>query len=156
MTKNHVTTVAAAAPALLADVLRRVGQIHMRATGGSMLPAIGPGDVLLVRACALDVVEPGDVVLFTNDGRVFAHRLIEKDLDRGFFVTRGDSNWRNDPPADASELLGQVIAVRRRGQVFGVPADCTCFDRARGLAASEWIAVIRRARALVRLATEPA
>jgi signal peptidase I len=144
MTPRHADLVAAAAPALLADVLRRYGRVRLRATGTSMRPAIAPGDILLVERCAFHTLNPGDIVLFTDRRRIFAHRLLES---RGpFVVTRGDSNWRPDPPTHESQILGRVSAVLHRESSL----HSTPLRRAAGLAASEWIAMIARARAFVQ------
>jgi hypothetical protein len=83
-----------------------------------MLPAVWPGDVLSVRS--RDVVEalPGDVVLFGRDGRLVAHRVVERTLcrDRVQWVTRGDSVGGNDAPVYSHELLGRVTAIERGSQ----------------------------------------
>ena len=145
MTARHADLVAIAAPALLADVLQRYGRVRLRATGTSMLPAIAPGDILVVERCAFEAMEPGDVILFTARGRVFAHRLLE--TRDGYFVTRGDSNWRPDPPAHASQLLGRVTRVVRRTGVARRSLRSTSLRRAAGLAASEF----RRFRVGIRM-----
>jgi signal peptidase I len=151
LTERHADIVAAAAPALLADVLRRFGRVRLRATGTSMLPAITPGDVLLIEQCPFDALQPGDIVLFANRRRIFIHRLMETQRSaRGsFFVTRGDSNWRRDPRAHESQLLGRVSAVARGNSTCHVSLRPTALSRATGLMASEWIRVVTHARALV-------
>jgi signal peptidase I len=135
-----------AAPALIADVLRQHGQVRIRAYGGSMFPAVRSGDVLLIRHCTADAVQPGDVVLVRDADRLFAHRLIEKHLEdrEPFLVTRGDSHWRNDPARPASMLLGQLTAITRNGRVLTGPFDPTLAERARGLAVSELTRFARR------------
>ena len=157
MTPEHAHAIATAVPPLLADVIRRFGRVHLRATGTSMLPSISPGDLLLVVQCPAESMQPGDVVVFTHRTRVFAHRLVEKRRDpAGFaFVTRGDSNWHNDPPSRDDQLIGKVVAVRSAGQSPRRTPSCSRIDRARGLVASEWIAAIQRARALVRPSATP-
>jgi signal peptidase I len=157
MTPAHAQAIATAAPSLLTDVLRRFGRVQLRATGTSMLPSISPGDVLLVVQCSPESIEPGDVVVFTDRTRVFAHRLVEKrrDLSGSSFVTRGDSTWHNDPPSRDDQLIGKVVAVRSAGQRPRETPSCSRIDRARGLVASEWIAAVQRARALVRQSATP-
>lgn len=157
MTPEHAQAIATAAPALLTDVLRRFGRVQLRATGTSMLPSIGPGDVLLVVQCSPESIQPGDVIVFTDRTRVFAHRLVEKrrELSGSSFVTRGDSNWHNDPPSRDDQVMGKVVAVRSAGGRPRQTPSCSRMDRARGLVASEWIAAVQRARALVRQSTTP-
>ena len=100
---------------LAAEVLRSSGRLRLRATGASMLPAVWPGDILSVRSH--DAVEalPGDIVLFGREGRLVAHRVVERTLclDRIQWVTRGDSVGGNDAPVSSHELLGRVMAIER-------------------------------------------
>jgi len=133
------TPLDAAAPALFAHALQAFGTACLRALGGSMQPAIHPRDILVVAGCRADDLRPRDVVLFARDGRLIAHRLIDVGTRAGrrVLVTRGDALWTADPPVDAGDLLGRVVAVGRRG-VFRAPSACTPLTRARGLAASEW------------------
>lgn len=147
----------AAAPALAADVLRWYGQLRLRAHGSSMFPVIRSGDVLSIRYCTTEALQPRDVVLVADGDRLFAHRLIEKRLrnDEWFLITRGDSHWRCDPPRAASTLLGQVVAVKRNGRVLDAPFSTTLADRVYGLAASESTRLMRRVRALFYLVPRP-
>ena len=100
---------------LAAEVLRCTGRLRLRVTGASMLPAVWPGDILSVRSH--DVVEalPGDIVLFAREGRLVAHRVVERTLceDRIQWVTRGDSVGGNDAPVSSHQLLGRVTAIER-------------------------------------------
>jgi hypothetical protein len=147
----------AAAPALVADVLRRHGQLRLRAHGCSMFPVIRSGDVLSIRYCTTEALQPRDVVLVADGDRLFAHRLIEKRLrnDEWFLITRGDSHWRRDPPRAASTLLGQVVAIVRSGRVRDAPFSMTPAARLYGLAASESTRLMRRVRALFHLTPRP-
>src|SRR5208337_540256 len=100
---------------LAAEVLRSSGRLRLRATGASMLPAVWPGDILSVHS--QDIVEalPGDIVLFEREGRLVAHRVVERTLRQNKiqWVTRGDSVGRNDAPVSSHELLGRVTAIER-------------------------------------------
>jgi hypothetical protein len=79
--------------------------------GGSMLPAIRPGDILDIRHAALSIVVAGDIVLFERAGALFVHRVVRRDGRT--LTTRGDAHWRADPPIDASQLLGTVTGLSR-------------------------------------------
>src|SRR5258708_23127866 len=76
-----------------------------------MLPTIWPGDI----ACVSRVVayRPGDVVLFSRNGRLFIHRVVE--MSGGAVVTRGDSMLDADPPVAVSDVLGRVESIERGG-----------------------------------------
>ena len=83
----------------------------MRVVGSSMLPAIRPGDIVMVRRGLPAEASSGDVVLFVRDARLFAHRVVER---RGsFLVTRGDAVPAADPPVQPHEFLGFVVSTQR-------------------------------------------
>jgi signal peptidase I len=151
VTGYHNPCIAAARHALVADVLRRFGRVQVRATGNSMRPAIRPGDILLIVRCPLQRIEPGDVVVFARDARLFAHRLIEKCAgpDGSSMVTRGDSNWDMDLPVTVDQLLGKVIAVERRN-TSSSPSRPSPLRRAQGLVIGDCIGAVRWARTLMR------
>jgi hypothetical protein len=104
-----------AAPDLVAEVLRRFGSVRLRAFGGSMSPAIRPGDLLNVRLAPAEGIRRGDVVLFWRGGRLFAHRVVAL-TPGGMVTTRGDAHWHDDPAVPADDVLGIVQSVRRRDQ----------------------------------------
>ncbi len=140
--KEFLSPLDIAGPALLAQALQSFGTVRLRALGGSMVPAIHPRDILVVAGCRIDDLRLRDIVLFSRDGRLVAHRLVEVGMRAAarVLVTRGDAIWAADEPVEASDLLGRVVAVGHRG-VFRAPADCTPLARARGLAASECTAL---------------
>jgi signal peptidase I len=116
---------------LAAQVLRSAGALRLGVTGTSMLPAIRPRDILSIRRCGPESAAVGDVVLFARAGRLFAHRVVARD--RASLVTRGDAMPQADPPVTATELLGKVVGIERRGRAL--PAGALP-GRARRLAAA--------------------
>jgi hypothetical protein len=80
-----------------------------------MLPAAWPGDILSISSCDARQALPGDIVLFTLDGRLVAHRVVERVSDQGssYWITRGDSLSCNDPPVSQDQLLGRISAIQR-------------------------------------------
>jgi len=48
-----------------------------------MLPSVWPGDLLIVTRAKPAALRPGDIVLFTRDSRLVAHRVV-KQRDTGF------------------------------------------------------------------------
>ena len=95
---------------LLAETIRRSGA-RVRVTGASMLPAIWPGDVLMVRRQDPTRIVPGDVVLCRCNGGLQAHRVARQC--GGYLITRGDALTADDPPVQVADLLGQVTAISR-------------------------------------------
>jgi hypothetical protein len=80
-----------------------------------MLPAVWPGDILSVRSHEAAEALPGDIVLFGREGRLVAHRVVQRTFRQGRirWVTRGDSVDGNDAPVSSHELLGRVTAIER-------------------------------------------
>ena len=100
---------------LATELVRSTGRLRLAVVGSSMLPAIRPRDVLLIRRCEPDAARVGDVVLFTRDARLFAHRVVAAGAT---LVTRGDALPDADAPVQPSELLGRVERVVRHGRVM--------------------------------------
>lgn len=112
-------------PAVLetvAELWRRQRRtIEARFEGASMWPTIEPGGA--VRIACDGIFEVGDIVLFTFEGRVVLHRVLEKmAADR--IWTIGDANRVPDFPVPASKVIGRVIAVEQEGD-WRVPARLT-------------------------------
>lgn len=105
---------------LAAEVLRRHGDVQLKAWGTSMLPSLWPGDLLTIQRAVYDEIVSGDIVLVMRDNRFFVHRLVERRRVHDYFswITRGDAMPHNDPPIGASELLGRVAGVRRGNRSF--------------------------------------
>lgn len=82
-------------------------------SGDSMLPLLEPGDEVWVRPQAKS--EPGALMVYARfNGRepsLVVHRLL------GRFLTRGDSSLHKDPPQEAGDFLGQVVAFKRGNAV---------------------------------------
>jgi signal peptidase I len=103
---------------LAGEVLRSSGRLRLRVTGWSMLPAIFPGDTLLIERANGESLGKGDIVLFHRDRRLFVHRVSgtsgsDRDLQ---IVTQGDGMPKPDPPLSSSQLLGKVSFVVRDGR----------------------------------------
>ena len=99
---------------LVADVARAFGEVRLKVTGASMLPAIWPGDILAVERQDSAELRPGQIVLCLRAGELMAHRMIRRTGD--CLVTRGDSLLHSDPPVRASEVVGQVTCILRNGR----------------------------------------
>jgi signal peptidase I len=137
---------------LVADVLREHGHVRLRAYGSSMFPTFKSGHEIFVERSDAHTVEPGDVVLVWTDDRLFAHRLIRKQLDgeEPVIVTRGDAHWTDDPPRPASAVIGRVVSITRDGCVVNAPFRATVRDRVYGLMMNESTRLARRARQRAR------
>lgn len=84
------------------------------------MPAIWPGDALVVEPTTCSGVALGDIVLFSNAYRFVAHRVVEKsgELEKEQVRTRGDATPAPDAPLRPSEVLGKVSFIVRNGRCF--------------------------------------
>ena len=114
---------------LAAEVLRSSGILRLRVTGWSMLPAVWPGDMLLVESVEPGTTLKGDIVLFGIEGRLFVHRVV-KDLGDSRFLTCGDAMCAPDPIIDGNQLLGRVSAIQRNGRCIAPRRRRSVSDRA--------------------------
>jgi signal peptidase I len=135
---------------LATEVLRSCGSLRFSAIGWSMLPAVWPGDTLVVDRVRQNQVRIGDVVVVGRRGKLCAHRVIAKtgEPDDPQWITQGDGLPKPDRPVAANELLGRVTYLIRAGKLIPVPAELSVVE-------SLIAKVIRRsvpaARALVYL-----
>lgn len=99
---------------LTADVARTFGEVRLRVTGSSMIPAIWPGDVITVHRRSITELRPGMIVLCERNTTLVAHRVTNSYGT--FLTTRGDSLPSEDPAVGASEIVGEVVCVDRDGR----------------------------------------
>jgi hypothetical protein len=98
--------------ALGAQSLRRGNALRLRARGGSMLPFLRDGDVLVVRPAAAAEVRVGDVICYEPPaGGLCLHRVIARRDSS--LVARGDALAYVDIVPETA-VLG-VLAARERG-----------------------------------------
>jgi signal peptidase I len=117
---------------LAAAVLRSSGRLRLGVMGWSMFPSVQPGDILIAERAVGDAVTEGDIVLFSRDRRLFAHRVVgRKNGAQGPIVlTRGDTMAADDAPVNEDELLGRVSLVVRDGMCFEPRKNLRLRDRA--------------------------
>ena len=116
---------------LASEVLRSFGGVRFAATGWSMLPALWPGDLLLVETVPSDQVRVGDIALVGRAGKFCAHRVVSRTDDSGDarWITRGDAMPAPDLPVTEAELLGRVTSVIRDGRVVAVPVKLNVIEK---------------------------
>lgn len=98
---------------LVAEMADRFGEVRLKVTGASMIPAVWPGDILTVRRCDISEMHPGQIVLYRREEKLVAHRItcVRGDL----LTTQGDSLPHEDPPIRESNIVGlAVLLVRNR------------------------------------------
>lgn len=133
MTKGESSVALAAALKceLATEVLRSFGVLRFAATGWSMLPAVWPGDTLVVEPIGGDQVRVGDIVLVNRHARLCAHRVVSAPVrgEARRWITQGDGNPAPDPPLLENELLGRVTYLIRAGRLLPAPAKLSAMER---------------------------
>jgi hypothetical protein len=101
--------------ALAEAMLREAGEMRFAARGEGMLPAIFPGEELVVHRARLSDVAVGDVVLFAQKGQWFLERVREivPGMMQPSLRTSEDLGELREEPVFAEELLGRVVFVVR-------------------------------------------
>lgn len=105
------------------DVWAQLGSQHaIPVSGQSMWPTIRDGDRVWM-AHGYGRVDRGDVIIYRTAGRLVVHRVvaIHSSAERRQFITRGDNSTRTDAPVESGQIIGQVIAVERKGRTWQMP-----------------------------------
>jgi signal peptidase len=106
---------------LTIEGIRRFGEAQLRVTGTSMLPAVWPGDVIVVRRKRVTDLAVGQVALCYRNGSFLAHRVVARSPNA--IITSGDSLPYDDPQFCDTEVLGEVTSILRNGKAV---AMCPC------------------------------
>ncbi len=96
----------------MVEALLQGDTIRIRAQGGSMMPAIWPGDILTIRSAAETLPEVGEIALIRGNSALRAHRVIAYRTCDGapLIVTRGDTLDADDDAVELSAIVGVVVA----------------------------------------------
>ena len=102
--------------AVLLVGVRLAGYTPYAILSGSMTPKYKTGDLVYVKRVPPEEIRPGDVITFVanSDLLVVTHRVVEADLEKGFFRTKGDAN---DTPDGAPVWFENVLGRAE----FGIP-----------------------------------
>jgi len=73
-----------------------------------MLPLIRDGEILHVQAANIAKLKVGEIVLFRQNAKFKAHRIIRKGKHE--FVTRGDAGLEADRPIRGEAIVGKIVA----------------------------------------------
>jgi hypothetical protein len=116
---------------LAVEILRSFGNLRFAATGCSMLPALWPGETLVVQRVGREQLKVGEVVLVGRNGGLCAHRLVSKadGLGEPQWITQGDGLPVPDVPVSENELLGRVAYVIRAGRLIPVATESNFAER---------------------------
>jgi signal peptidase I len=100
------------------DMIQENRDVFLYSTaGGSMFPLIRWREYVVVKKIPAEILQPGDVVAFREDGeRPVCHRIVSIEHQNGkrWFHTQGDQNKDEDMPVMEEKIIGKVIAVRKK------------------------------------------
>lgn len=80
-----------------------------------MRPEILPGDILIIKKVDVKEVKNGDIAVFKSGVHLIAHRIVGKNLRKGYFIEKGDGKYRPFKISSDS-VIGKVINVQRGGR----------------------------------------
>ncbi|HUO85528.1 MAG TPA: S24/S26 family peptidase [Thermoanaerobaculia bacterium] len=88
--------------------------------GTSMMPAIAPGQKVLLRCGAMP--EIGDVAAYLRENQLAVHRVVARGQGGEWIMTWGDANpLPDDPVDDPSRLVGTIREVESDGTMRPLP-----------------------------------
>ena len=112
------------------ELLSRTGRsLDSEVQGNSMADTIPDGS--RIRILWTNNYRPGQIVACLEHGFLFAHRVVH--VYRDAIITQGDGWILCDPPRRVSEVIGEVIACRAKGEWHSAsvePVRCTSDARA--------------------------
>jgi signal peptidase I len=99
---------------LAGEVVRTFGEVRLRVVGTSMVPSILPGDLISVERAGATEISSGDVVVYSREGRLIAHRVVgaTSGAEQPLLITRGDRLENNDSPVTSAEVIGRVASIQ--------------------------------------------
>jgi len=99
---------------LVKEILKRGNCVRIPTLGRSMFPLIS--NIVLIEPATTKDIRVGDIVVYTSEGRMFAHRLVRKMIKDGkeILLIKGDTflDWSGVLP---ETVLGKVIEVEKWG-----------------------------------------
>lgn len=97
------------------ELLKRGEPLRIKARGGSMIPFIWDGDVVLVSPAGAAEIRVGDVICYEPaPGRLLLHRVVRLSEDE--FVAKGDAlSFTERVPQE--QVLGKAVAIERGGRL---------------------------------------
>jgi signal peptidase I len=102
---------------------------------GSMAPTLLPGDLLTVRPLDGNRAHVGDIVVFRDDRKLVAHRLIFafRLFSFALYLQKGDAN-RMPERIEPRRIVGRVETARRDGKLI-LDRASPCAEMGRSIAA---------------------
>ena len=92
--------------------------LSFRMQGFSMYPTLKAGDLGHVLKCRANDLTVGDLIVFKQNNKLIAHRLVEivHQNNQQVFVAKGDKNSFKDAPFTENELVGKITSIQRQNR----------------------------------------
>src|SRR5437667_6501789 len=101
----------------ISNLLIHSQTFRFRVASWSMYPMLRKGDRLTVEPVSATSLQVGDVILYHNCGQLICHRVVALDTAGAGIriITKGDATTGPGEVLEPGQVLGRVVAVRRRG-----------------------------------------
>ena len=121
----------------LREGLLKTNQFKFITASWCMFPVFKKGDILKIMPVEPEEIKPGDIPVYRDRDRLYAHRIIDKKIINGkiYVFTRPDTNKESDDikrshKIPAEEILGIVKEVKRGRKVRSTEKrEPTIWDR---------------------------
>jgi signal peptidase I len=104
------------------SLLEQGKSIKIRVNGTSMYPFLQNDDLVEIEKTDLEDLEIGDIVVFKNQDRWLAHRLIKKQISEGEtkLITKGDSCLKFDETFGKELYVGKITNFERENKSYSL------------------------------------
>ena len=97
-------------------LLQKEHYVDVPVYGLSMFPFYLPGDVVRVEKADSNNLKKGNVIVFTNNKQLVAHRLLKYDAKNGAVLAKGDGLIARDRLLSEQNVHAVVIHHFRKGK----------------------------------------
>lgn len=98
---------------LAASILNDSIPLEIAMEGFSMYPCLRENDRAVLAKCSWKDIRKGDIIAFTQNGRLVAHRVIALNHDRKTLLAKGDKNSYTDPEVAIGNVIGKITMIKR-------------------------------------------
>lgn len=92
--------------------------LKIPAFGNSMYPFFHSGDILFVQPIQIKNLAVNDFITFKNKNVFITHRVIYLSQNKNYIIAKGDRNLKHDGKVKPDQIIGKVIKVKRKGNVY--------------------------------------
>ena len=84
------------------------------------IPFLRKDDVITIDKGNINEIKIGDIVVFKNENRWIAHRLIKKCTknNKKYLLTKGDTCWHTDLLFSENNFIGKVASYSRKSKQY--------------------------------------